>query len=499
MTRKTILSATLALTLISCSGSRFQYSDKMPDTVIRIETDSISNTGYIGNGAQWDPYSLDYGKGHVDISQSDWEKIYARLDYMKPGFIRMMQNTVDRVKDGQLDPTIGLEHLTHLLDYCQSRDIAVIFGDWGGWMVDAGAKTINRQLIAQAAEYVRFLVKEKGYTCIRYYNLINEPNGDWSVTNRDFDLWSDAMLILGKEFKDKGISEDVTIIGPDAAIWTEDEAWWVSRTAEKLGDIVGLYDIHTYPSKTTINSGRYSEIISAYKAQVPEGYKIVMGEIGIKYVDPADSLLNRENIRRAMECSHASKTDSQMSVYDHSYGTDMADALFQTINAGYSGSIVWMLDDAMHTHETKERLKIWGFWNILGEEIFGEEEEKVRPWFYAWSLLCRYIPAGSDFNPVEVISEDGSYSPVKAVSVINGGRRTIAAVNVSDRLHTVSLSCSSIGKIRNARVYIFGEGLYRTEGDCTMLPEMEDVNIDLSGDKAIDIPAGSMVVITDME
>ncbi len=155
MTKKTILSATLALALISCTGNRFHYSDKIPDTVIRIDTDSISNTGYIGNGAQWDPYSLDYGSGHIDISQTDWEKIYSRLDYMKPGFIRMMQNTVDKVRDGELDPSIGLEHLTHLLDYCQSRNIPVIFGDWGGWMVDSGAKTINSRLNADTRKGVQ--------------------------------------------------------------------------------------------------------------------------------------------------------------------------------------------------------------------------------------------------------------------------------------------------------------------------------------------------------
>ena len=32
-----------------------------------------------------------------------------------------------------------------------------------------------------------------------------------------------------------------------------------------------------------------------------------------------------------------------------------------------------------------------------------------------------------------------------------------------------------------------------------MIPENEGVSIDLSGKKAIDLPAGSMIVITDME
>ena len=115
MTKKTILSATLALALISCTGNRFHYSDKIPDTVIRIDTDSISNTGYIGNGAQWDPYSLDYGSGHVDISQADWEKIYSRLDYMKPQYVRCMINspfTYFNAETGKYERDRNKEYIT---------------------------------------------------------------------------------------------------------------------------------------------------------------------------------------------------------------------------------------------------------------------------------------------------------------------------------------------------------------------------------------------------
>lgn len=495
MRRITFLSILAAISVfmmtVSCSGNQTGKAD----AVISVDADTLINTGYIGNGAQWDPYSLDYGNGHVDISESDWEKIYARLDNMKPAFIRMMQNTDSRVKDGVLDTLKGMDHISKLLDYCQSRNVTVLFGDWGGNMVDPKAKTVNRQLIGFAADFVKYLVEDRGYTCIKYYNLINEPNGDWSVTNTDFELWSDAMLVLGEEFKAKGISDKIHVVGPDAAIWTADEAWWIGKTHEKLGDVVDLYDIHTYPSKVTINSGKYSEIISAYKAQVPQGHKIVMGEIGIKFVDPADSLLNAENIRRANECESASKSDSQMFVFDYVYGTDMADALFQTINSGFSGSVVWMLDDAMHTHETNTRLKVWGFWNIFGDEIFGSDKETVRPWYYAWSLLCRYIPAGSDFNEVSVEGE----ACIKAVSVLKDGRRTIAFVNVGKEDKTVAFDAPSLGVIKDAALYRYGEGLVRTEGDCGFLPEQDGVDFDFTDNLSFSLPAESMIVITNME
>ena len=41
-------------------------------TVVSVDAKQIINEGYIGNGAQWDPYQLDYGKGRLDISEADW-------------------------------------------------------------------------------------------------------------------------------------------------------------------------------------------------------------------------------------------------------------------------------------------------------------------------------------------------------------------------------------------------------------------------------------------
>ena len=362
-----LLLACMAALLGACAGE----SAGKCDAVVRIDADSVVNRGYIGNGVQWDPYALDYGQGRVEISDADWAKLYARLDFMRPAFIRVMTNTTSVVRNGRLDRMRGFEHLSHILGYCQSRGVTVMFGDWGGSLMDARAGTVNRTLLDHAAAYVAWLVGEKGYDCIRYYNLVNEPNGFWSAADGDFDLWAKAVSYFRGRLDAEGLAGKVELVGPDAAIWGPEEAWWVSRSRDELGDRIGLYDIHTYPSKCTVNSGEYTRILEAYRREVPAGKKIVMGEIGFKFVEPADSLLQAENLRRAAAHPNASTDDSQMFVYDPMYGTDMADALFQTIHAGYSGCIAWMLDDAMHFKEAPDKLKIWGFWNIFGDEIFG--------------------------------------------------------------------------------------------------------------------------------
>ena len=182
-----------------------------------------------------------------------------------------------------------------------------------------------------------------------------------------------------------------------------------------------------------------------------------------------------------------------MFVYDPMYGTDMADALFQTIHAGYSGCIAWMLDDAMHFKEAPDKLKIWGFWNIFGDEIFGAGEERVRPWYYAWSLLCRTLRPGSDFFAADVRGAAG----VKAVAAVKDGRRTVAVVNVSREPRRVRIECPGWERFRQATRYRYGEGLMRTEGDHTLLPNATGLRIDFRSGAEYDMPGESMILLTE--
>ncbi|MCD7930730.1 MAG: hypothetical protein LUH15_04825 [Tannerellaceae bacterium] len=465
------------------------------NVVVQVDLQTIISEDYIGNGAQWDPYQLDYGKGRMTISDADWQKLYDRLDFMRPGFIRVMTNTLSHYEPGTDVPGRNLESLYRILDYCLSRDVTVLFGDWGGSMVDSRSGQIREANLRKAAELVEWLYRQKGYTCIRYYNMVNEPNGDWSATNTSYPLWATAIRFFYGQLQELDLEGSVQLVGPDAAIWDTKEAWWVTNCAKELGEQIGLYDIHTYPSKITVNSGEYSEIIRAYKDNIPPGQQIVMGEIGFKYVEEADSVYRNESISRAEAKPYASVDDSQMFVYDYLYGTDMADALFQTINEGYSGSVVWMLDDAMHSKETPDKLKVWGFWNILGDEYFGEEEEKVRPWYYAWSLLCRYIPSGS--TVYKTVVEGDAF--VKAVTIRKGDAYTLAVVNVSKESKVISWQCDLLPELANCKQYLYSEGKLRIEKEHLLLPVQTNRNLSLERNESLFLPAESLIVFTNFD
>lgn len=464
------------------------------EVTVRIEASTMVNDHYIGNGAEWDPYQLDYGEGRMQISETDWQKLYERLDFMRPQFIRMMINTSSFFREGRFVPEQQMEVMAPMLDYCQRRGITVMFGDWGWSVIDTKQGSPNEENMRHAVDLLDYLVNSKGYSCIRYYNLINEPNGDWAATNTSFSLWASAIEMFHELMRERGMEKQVMIAGPDVAIWDRKEAWWVDSTTTRLGDYVGLYDIHTYPSKCTVNSGEYSEIIRAYREKVPAGKKIVMGEIGFKFVEEADSLYLRENRRRAEAAPYAATGDSQMFVYDYMYGTDMADALMQTVNEGFSGAVVWMMDDAMHSHQAPDKLKVWGFWNILGEERFGAAEEEVRPWYFAWSLLTRYMPAGSVIGRTLVTGD----SQVRAITAEKEGRRMIAVVNVAKESKRISLISDDLPITDGWRKYIYHETTLRREGDHRLLPNGEELTLDLSGGLSLEMLPESMIVYTNM-
>lgn len=474
-------------------------------TIVNFTSDVVS-TGYIGNGAQWDPYQLDYGTKKLTMTEEHWQTIYRRLDFMRPQLMRVVHNTASLMTDDyKLAPERNLDQVTHILDYCQSHGVTVIFGDWG-WGLGK-VPDFDKRKVELAADYVTWLIRDRGYSCIKYYNMVNEPNGFWSLTEGDYDMWRDLTLTFYNRLKKNKILDSITLVGPDVAIWTPDEVPWVERASRDVE--LGLYDIHTYPSKCTVNSGDYGRIIKAYLDAVPaakkggERPKMVMGEIGLKFVEPADSLYQQEMLRRAAARPYASTEDSQMFVFDYMYGTDMADAVMQTANAGFSGAIAWMLDDAMHTAgDSGDQLKTWGFWNILGrhftepgaEHLPSEPDgEAVRPWFYAWSLLTRFMPAGCDVYASKV---DGAPC-VKALKVKKDGRTMLAVLNTSKRAQQVKFRADE--RIANCKEYVYAEYRLNIKREGELEPNAVHPMLDLANGHSLEMPGESLFVFTDMD
>lgn len=465
-------------------------------------TQNVINGNYIGNGVQWDPYPEAEEWG-APVSEEDWEKLYHRLDYMKPQYVRCLINSPFRyynAETGEYEKERNIESLKKVLQYCQDNDITVLFGEFNPptWEMKD-----DPEWIEMAANYLNYLVNDLGFDCIEYYNLFNEPDGDWASTNGDFELWKKMIYAFHDEMqKYPGLADKVEIAGPDVVVdyknpSSEYAAYeWVDQTAVQMDDVIGIYDIHAYPGQHQVRSGEFKEIIQRYRKNVPDDKQIIFGEAGYKYWREEDSLLMEEYNRRADEHPYTKGSDSNMMVYDFFYGLDMSMLAMDVMNGGYSALAAWMLDDAMHSDGdagNKYDIKLWGMWNILGEEVFDRPgEEEIRPWYYTWSLMCRYFPQGTN-----VLEVKGDYpQEVRVVAGENNGDYTFGIVNVSDKdveFHIQQFPFEG----QEVKKYIFSED--NRPKDHNGFPEASKTGLELTDNRKMKVEKQSFMLLTTFE
>jgi len=479
--------------LISCGENR---NEKVQ---VLITNKPVSND-YIGNGVEWDPYDEAEAWGAA-VSEEDWQKLFRRIDFMRPGYVRCMINSPYRYFDpesGTYDKTRNIESLKKLLQYCTERNITVMFGEYNPptWEMKEDQRWVD-----MSVDYLNYLVNDLGFSCIKYFVIFNEPDGDWASTNGDYDLWLTMLNRFSEKMEEyPGLKEKVQFAAPDVVMDYHnsaspyDAAGWVTQTATDADHMVGVYDLHSYPGQHQLRSGSYGEILQHHKASVPEGKKILLGEAGYKYWREADSLLMKEYLRRVEGHPFTKGSDANMLVYDYFYGLDMPLLGMEVMNNGYSGIAAWMLDDAMHSNGDSgktEDIKLWGMWNILGEEVFNDSsQEEIRPWYYTWSLMCRYFPAGSTILQTEMDAEEGLF----VAAAEKDGRQVFAAVNVSDNDRELSLLFPE--PLEGASIYRYEEQNRPADEEGLPLPLESGLSIPES--YKTHLPAQSFLLITNM-
>ncbi|WP_321996875.1 cellulase family glycosylhydrolase [Draconibacterium orientale] len=495
----------LILLNVSCNSKN--------ENAIKIYSDTPVSTNFIGNGVQWSAYP------HADTENAEWGKLmtdekwemnYNRLDYMQPKLFRVLDQAnwrylvgFDKNGDPVLDfTTPEVKAVEKILDYAQTNNITVMMGEWGtpykvhdtdqGYS-DKFSGAADPKWINAIAEYLEFLIKERGYTCIKYYNLINEPNGYWASNKGDFNEWREAVLLFNKVIREKGLDQYVSIAGPDAVTRYDNPEstypglGWVEESAKQIGDGIGIFEIHDYTAHDLVKSGEF-KIFHKQAADIAaeEGKQIIFGELGM-------NRSGQKNQDRASADPFACE-DSQMEVYDHSYGVYMADAVIQGMNAGFSGAAAWALDDAMHTCGdlgNKNELKRWGMWNSLGTEICNDPaDENIRPWFYSWSLMCRYFSVGSTIVKTDTTGIDG----VRLTAGVFNDELTVAIVNNADIDNVLSLAIPTKKPVQKF-IYVEGESKVDENG----FPVAVEKDIKSGKITEVSLPANSFVLFTTLD
>lgn len=394
------------------------------EAVFSVDPQRVSAAPLMGFGVQWDPHEY-------RPTPEAWRTLLRRLDFMRPSFIRVMGGAgayclgvgADGAPRYVFDRDEALVRarlgpLLDILDYAQTNGVAVMLGEWspprglGG--IDGPGHPLWARLIADEVLWLR---ARRGYTAVGLYNMMNEPNGTWMWPQGrvDYEAWARGIRNLRAALDARGLSA-VAVAGPDNA-WGWD---WIDRASKSMPTSVGAWEMHWYAKDQEVRGGEIERLLAQKRAAVFAN-------------DPAAGS-KRFFLGEAGLVEGKTNGDQQPRVRGFEYGVLMADLAAQVARAGWHGVCAWDLDDALHAARghavppAPDTLKVWGFWNSQGTAMGHPEDERVRPWFIPWSLLCRLFPAGT-----RLASAEGPALPGFRVmaGVRKGGALSLMAVNSS--------------------------------------------------------------------
>ncbi|EES72403.1 hypothetical protein POTG_03011 [Paenibacillus sp. oral taxon 786 str. D14] len=461
---------------------------------IKLDASKHVIENYKGMGVQWDPFT-DY-----PLDEQQWSKLSARLNHLKPAFLRTMiyGNFYCRGFHDDGGPIFDFENqeymqpLYRLLDYAQDHQIPIVFGEW-----EPPIKFVGTPLAGIDADDPRWtemiggllqhLIVVRKYTVIRYYDMVNEVNQPWSLV-ADFAKWQTGVRLLKSKLAELGLDSQIEVIGP-GSVWDPD---WIKESVDQMHDVLDAYDIHIYADYNTVVSGEMERIFAAKK----------------EYVVLHDPSGNKKDFYLTEAGMLTGKTDgdSQPQVKQFWYGVSMADLAAQSMRSGLNGIAIWDLDDAMHGQDNgydkmdARSMKQWGFWNSWGDKLGVPEAEHIRPHYFVWSLMTHLFPKGSQI----LASGDSGLDGLRSVGMkwVSGGKldMTYMIVNNSVTPRIVKLRAEGVSEPAIfLREYRYFEDDQRTDRFGYPLPSGIRSNVDLDKGIEVDLPGRGVVILTTME
>lgn len=461
--------------------------------------DSVAVADYVGIGVGWGVYE-DTNKLRSDY----WEHTTQLVDKLSPTLVRTMisyewvllnfdNNGTEDVNDDTWEYTFDNKYMNsayQILDYCQQNGIKVAFGAWNvvgqpdtdewGMIKNTSADIRWAKITADVLEY---LVKQRGYTCIKWFVSTNEPNytgeiGSSKNAYNTYEKWAAGVKNVRNALDAVGLT-DVQVVGGDTTGY-DGSLEYMTGIAEGLTDYVDNYGVHLYVPNNDIDKGNLQNKIIEVVKQV--------GEIDERITDEHKLVVWEAGLYDGKDMT----TDCNKLITTYSYAIRMADYTIQTALAGCAGVCYWDLDDGMYFMYRSDgtNAKEWGMFSTLATASSYMQE--IRPWYHSSTLISNLLRPGvtvysatmeqsSTFRALAAVAKDGS----------GGG---ILAVNRGAKVVTKSFSVEQELDGDTVYAYVFNEQNLRVDGNGFVIPN-DVVKGSLNDKITIDIPANSIVLL----
>lgn len=158
--------------------------------------------------------------------------------------------------------------------------------------------------------------------------------------------------------------------------WKGNNSWWL-RSAQS--GLLGASEAHFYGQELYGADPAYvepvmDEAVSQIRLAAPGG-PVLLGETGMKALQYPDGT---KDYRFALDTTQPLR---------------MADLAVQEARSGVDGAAAWCLDGYAST----TFCGMWGRGDDDPDKV-SAHSTALRPWFYTWSLLTRYLPNGSTIH-----------------------------------------------------------------------------------------------------
>ena len=463
--------------------------NKNQSAKIEIDASQIIHTMKSGMGASWHAISKEiplnnekyefkarevcprgsgYGGNPPVTDTLKWQQIENHAAWLGLNFIRveLSQRMYEPEKQKFDWENEEMQALYRILNWCEKNGADVFLQQmWGyvEWNAYPGVHPLISapknldDFAGGIATLLEYLTKTKGYTCIKYFCMTNEPPGGpwgyWWEFGHETGSINDAWKRLKEEFDARGIN--VPISGPD---WTS----MPPLEEEKLvfAPYLGSFDIHSYDGVTAEGESNLKKWADWAHAQNKPFFMSEFGNMklgwGTDNVGPKTfeaALSNANDVIRALRA-----------------GTDGVNRWSFTNRGDLDGQ--WQLIQTFD-REKKEYLN----------KITPEKEA-----YYGFGIISRFLSKYS--STVSCITNQPDSALMSLALLSPAGELSIFVINKSEKEQEISLNITHFEKTLN---------IYQVSKEILKKPEFElNPSLDFDPENAgeIVLPGKSITTLT---
>ena len=443
-------------------------------------------------GCEWDPKLLLPVNRNHGVTDEDLDFIKGRMQALGVQAVRMMvtpdwfekQNDNDDPftanPDGFDMDNDEMNCLFAYLKVCEELGVRVTLTWWGApaghWLAHPnigdwiGAPNDAEEMAENISYLLQYIRKTLGYNCVKELIIQNEPSYSFHVEGGavDLDLYVACYKAMYKRLNDMGMG-DIVLVGADDA----QNFGWFCSAVEALRDVCGKFNSHNYAWSYNhpfldVVSQEFVSVRTALAGDTP----FFLGEFG----DGS-----------GIGAYYAASTET------YGRGLYIASVVVNSFKAGAAGASYWPLHDVYYYQGSVEPDTGAGDnGGLMGMGLIGYKKDgawSFRPSYYAYGLLCNYIPFGSQLYN---ITGDTDHVVDTIAAKTPDGRWSVIAVNRSGAEQTLNISTGeAVGTVLNR--YLFTESALPTDG--TMIAASGRV-APADGVYSFTVPANSFVVLS---